>query len=81
MANMTNGSGLTNRDSQSKGCGRSWTGWLTLIAFFALGGYLLAGEHRVHVLAALPFLFFLACPLMHLFMHHGGGSNAGGPTR
>jgi Protein of unknown function (DUF2933) len=37
----------------------------------ALGGYLL-WTHTGHVLAALPFLFLLACPLMH-FMHHGHG--------
>jgi hypothetical protein len=28
-------------------------------------------EHKAHLLGALPYLFFLACPLMHLFMHHG----------
>jgi hypothetical protein len=28
-----------------------------------------------------PYLFVLACPLMHLFMHHGGGhgDSAGTP--
>jgi hypothetical protein len=25
----------------------------------------------------LPFLLFLACPLMHLFMHHGHGGHGG----
>jgi hypothetical protein len=23
----------------------------------------------------LPYLFLLACPLMHLFMHHGHGNH------
>jgi hypothetical protein len=28
-------------------------------------------QHWVHVPLALPWLIFLACPLMHLFMHRG----------
>lgn len=31
--------------------------------------------HWQHVIDALPFLVVLACPLMHLFMHHGHGSH------
>jgi hypothetical protein len=27
----------------------------------------------------LPFLVVLACPLMHLFMHHGHGHHHGTP--
>jgi hypothetical protein len=38
---------------------------LATIAFF------LWTEHRAHLFGALPYLFVLACPLMHLFMHHG----------
>ena len=30
-------------------------------------------EHTMHVLGVLPFLLLLACPLMHIFMHHGHG--------
>lgn len=38
-------------------------------------------DHWGHALGALPYLLFLACPLMHLFMHHGHGGHAnGGPT-
>ena len=33
--------------------------------------YFLLTEHLAHTIAYLPFLLFLACPLMHLFMHHG----------
>ena len=55
----------------------SWKGWLVFAGFLAIIGYLLAGEHRVHVLTALPFLFFLSCPLMHLFMHGGHGRDMG----
>ncbi len=34
----------------------------------ALGAYLL-WVHTGHVLAAVPYLFLLACPLMHFFGH------------
>jgi hypothetical protein len=37
-------------------------------------------EHRLHVLGYWPFLFLLACPLMHLFMHHGHGHHHGRPS-
>lgn len=41
------------------------------IGFALIAGFLLLSEHRAHVLGLLPYLFLLACPLMHLF-HHGG---------
>jgi hypothetical protein len=41
------------------------------IGFVLVAGFLLFTEHRAHVLGALPYLLLLACPLMHLFMHHG----------
>lgn len=34
-------------------------------------GYFLITEHRTHVFQFLPYLFLLACPLMHIFMHRG----------
>jgi hypothetical protein len=40
-------------------------------AFLIITFVLLFTEHRAHVLGLLPYLFLLACPLMHLFMHHG----------
>jgi len=51
--------------------------WI-LIGFLLVAGYFLVMEHRAHlagVLNYLPFLLLLACPLMHLFMHHGHGSH------
>ena len=36
-----------------------------------VGGFYLLTEHTAHVLGALPYLLVLACPLMHMFMHHG----------
>ncbi len=44
-----------------------------LLAFLGMIGYLLTTEHRGHVILALPWLFVLACPLMHVFMHGGHG--------
>lgn len=41
--------------------------------FLAIAVFLLFTEHRAHVLGILPYLFLFACPLMHLFMHHGHG--------
>ncbi len=43
--------------------------------FLAIAVLLLFTGHRAHVLGMLPFPFLLACPLMHLFMHHGHGGH------
>lgn len=50
--------------------------WI-LIAFLAIAAFYLLTEHRAHLLGVLPFLLLLACPLMHLFMHHGHGAHGG----
>lgn len=42
------------------------------LAAIAASAYLYV-THRDHVIAALPFLFLAACPLMHVFMHRGHG--------
>lgn len=34
-------------------------------------GYFVLSEHRAHVVQFLPYIFLLACPLMHIFMHRG----------
>lgn len=54
--------------------------WITLSVFGAIALVLLWGEHRVHMVEALPWLILLACPLMHIFMHgkHGHGGGHGG---
>lgn len=44
---------------------------VSLIVMGVIAAYFLLNEHRAHFFDALPFLFLLACPLMHLFMHHG----------
>ena len=58
--------------------GFAWRPWLAFFAFAAIAGYFLFSEHRVHVLAILPWaLVLLACPLLHVFMHGGHGDHGG----
>jgi hypothetical protein len=45
--------------------------------FAIVGAFFLLAEHRAHVLPFLPWLIFLACPLMHMFMHGGHGGHGG----
>ncbi len=54
--------------------------WIFLV-FLAIAAFFLFSEHRAHLLGALPFLLLLACPLMHLFMHHGHGGHDGHDKR
>lgn len=57
---------------------------LTLLVAAAVGGFLLFTEHRAHVLGVVPYALLLACPLMHMFMHHGhhhGGRGRGRTER
>lgn len=42
---------------------------LSAIAFWLLQ------NHWQHALGLLPYVLFLTCPLMHLFMHHGHGGH------
>ncbi|MBS88222.1 hypothetical protein CA262_06315 [Sphingobium sp. GW456-12-10-14-TSB1] len=44
-------------------------------AIVAAALFWLLRDHWGHALGALPYLLFLACPLMHLFMHHGHGGH------
>jgi hypothetical protein len=46
---------------------------LAFYGFLLVGVIYLLLEHTAHTLGALPYLLFLACPLMHLFMHGGHG--------
>jgi hypothetical protein len=62
---------------------RQRAGWcpsrttLALLGFLAVAAFFLLAGHIDHVVAALPFLLILACPLMHLFMMHGGHGSHG----
>ena len=49
-------------------------GLVVTLSLAALGAYLL-WNHTGHVFYALPFVFLLACPLMHVFGHHHGHHN------
>jgi hypothetical protein len=56
----------------------STAGLICSLMLAALGAYLLA-YHLAHVALAIPYLFLLACPLMH-FMHRGHHHHHGGGT-
>lgn len=50
-------------------------GFIVFLGFAAIALVLLWKEHSAHILGAIPYLFLLACPLMHLFMHGGHGGH------
>jgi len=49
-------------------------GILAALAF--IGGVYMVVEHRIHLLAALPILVLLACPLIHAFTHRHHGRHS-----
>jgi hypothetical protein len=56
------------------------TSGIVVIGFLMIAGFFLVTEHAAHVWGILPYALLLACPLMHLFHHHGGhGHHEGGP--
>lgn len=48
---------------------------LVVCFFLCVIVFLLVMEHWVHIYPYLPWLFLLACPLMHVFHHHGHHNN------
>ena len=48
---------------------------LTTAGFLLIAGFFLQTEHRAHLFGLLPWLFLLACPLLHVFMHGGHGAH------
>lgn len=48
---------------------------MTLVAVAAGAAFWLLRDHWGHALGFAPYLLFLACPLMHLFMHRGHGGH------
>jgi hypothetical protein len=60
----------------------STTGLVVCLLLAAVGAYLLI-SHTGHVLAALPYLALLACPLMHFLHrgHHGHRHHGDPPSR
>jgi hypothetical protein len=55
----------------------NWIMW----GFVGVAAFFLITEHRAHLYGFLPYLLLLACPLMHLFMHHGHGGRNGHGAR
>jgi hypothetical protein len=52
--------------------GKLRRGRWAFLAFAGIAAYFLLTEHRAHLSGLaywLPFLFVLACPLLHVFMH------------
>jgi hypothetical protein len=54
---------------------------VVLCGFLIVAGFFLLTEHTAHVFGALPYLLLAACPLMHMFMHHGHGHQHGREDR
>ena len=51
--------------------------WWAFAGFAAIAVFFLITEHRAHLFSALPFLFLLACPLLHIFGHGEHGAHGG----
>ena len=45
---------------------------MVLLGLLVVAAFVLLAGQTDQVFALLPFLLILACPLMHLFMMHGG---------
>lgn len=67
---------MDEHSHQSRG-GWSTVSKLVFWGFILVGGFFLITEHRAHLFGILPFLLLAACPLMHLFHHHGGHGHGG----
>jgi len=59
-----------NEERQEQPWWRTPIGIVTC-GFLIVAGFFLLTEHTAHVFGVLPWLLILACPLMHIFMHHG----------
>ena len=46
---------------------------MAAVAVASAGLFWLLREHWGHALGLAPYLLFLACPIMHFFMHRGHG--------
>ncbi|MFH2113668.1 MAG: DUF2933 domain-containing protein [Spirochaetota bacterium] len=44
-----------------------------ICVFFVGAGLYISFQYGSHLVGVVPYLFLLACPLMHLFMHQGHG--------
>jgi hypothetical protein len=55
--------------------------WYGLFGAAALVSYFVLRDHGGHIAAVLPYLLLAACPLMHLFHHHGRKRDAASESR
>lgn len=68
-------------DHHADGSAKNKRRKLVLYSALILGGlsapYLssLWSSHKVHILQFLPYVIFLLCPILHLFLHRGHGKN------
>lgn len=51
---------------------------IAMLVFLGISAFFLITEHLAHIIPVLPWLFLLACPLMHVFMHGGHGDHSKG---
>ncbi|MEO8133929.1 MAG: DUF2933 domain-containing protein [Betaproteobacteria bacterium] len=68
---------MNHEHSEASPKWRTRANWV-LAGFLVIAGYFLITEHRAHLLGFtpyLPILLLAACPLMHVFMHHGHGGH------
>ncbi|SFC25454.1 Protein of unknown function [Polaromonas sp. OV174] len=63
--------------SEPKGFWRSRYA-IGLLVLGTIAAFFLLSEHRAHFFGVLPYLLILACPLMHVFMHHGHRGHGSG---
>ncbi len=71
-----------DRGAPPQGSFWSSRAFLVFLGFAAIAVVLLWEEHKAHLLGAIPYLFLLACPLLHMFGGHGShGGHGGRPDR
>lgn len=51
--------------------------WMLIVAVIAAAAFYVLREHWGHALGFAPYLLFLACPLLHFFMHGQHNAKAG----
>ena len=60
-----------DHDHETSGIGGNAKIRIAFYVLLAIAMFFLLTEHRAHAFGILPYLLLLACPLMHLFGHHG----------
>ena len=54
---------------------------MTAVALASAGLFGLLQDHWGHALGLAPYLLFLACPILHFFMHRGHGHGHAGNSK